>query len=286
MTDPNNKINSEIEELLPQTQSTEGDHESRELSGKFQELSSLGGHLGLYQELTNPSKEELLSALQNIGVRSASEEGVYDFLQVKEDVTIGFIRSKSGDWIEQDVSEYPDRDLRGGYTEYTRLASFFELYDRYGLDRPSANQLREAVVNFGVRDHPDEDDTYIATIEDSNGEEHRVGVEVGEVTVAYPIDTQGHRIGDDEYTRELLPKLIERLGEESESQDDVEDIVPPLPDQVENLLENESVAENYQLIMHRLAEQASGDVSEKTRRQKLAEARFITEVLSGERTWE
>lgn len=54
-----------------------------------------------------------------------------------------------------------------------------------------------------------------------------------------------------------------------------------------DFLENELVAENYQLIMHRLAEQAAGDdVSDTVRAQKLAEARFITEMLTGERTWE
>jgi hypothetical protein len=39
--------------------------------------------------------------------------------------------------------------------------------------------------------------------------------------------------------------------------------------------------------MHRLAEQAARDgASSEVRARKLAEARFVTEVLSGKRTWE
>jgi hypothetical protein len=108
------------------------------------------------------------------------------------------------------------------------------------------------------------------------------------VTVAYPVDSAGNRIGDNEYTREPLPKLLSKLkAGDVGGTVLVEPFTPPVPERVENLLDNEQVAENYQLMMHRLAEQAAGEsVFDAARKQRLAEARFITEVLSGERTWE
>lgn len=280
-------IDSELDELLPE--SDDGEIASnRELDGKFQDLSSLGGLLGVYEELTNPSKADLIEALHERGVRNPAEDSVYDFLQVDGETTKGFIRSKSGDWMEQDVDEFPEHDISGNYSEFTKLASFLGIYDKYGLDRPSANELRQALVNYGVQDGPEGSNQYLAPLEADDGTEHLVGIETGEVTVAYRVDSEGYRVGEEEYTRDLLPKLADRLGETSDTASgDIEEFAPPLPDEVDNLLENEQVAENYQLIMHRLAEQAAGDdVSEAVKARKIAEARFITEVLTGERTWE
>lgn len=79
---------------------------------------------------------------------------------------------------------------------------------------------------------------------------------------------------------------MSRLEEESDFEGP-HSFAEPLPDQVENLLENDTVAEAYQVMMHRLAEQAAGkNVPHSIRERRLAEARFITEVLTGERTWE
>jgi len=281
------EINSELDELLPASDDADTAPES-ELEGKFQDLSSLGGYLGAYEDLTNPSKAELVEALAERGVRNATEDLVYDFLQVGGETTKGFIRSKNGDWMEQDVDEYPDHDISGNYHVLTKLASFLSLYEMYGLDRPGANKLRQALVNYGVQDAPSGENRYLAPFESDKGTEHLIGIESGDVTVAYRVNSEGYRVGDDEYTRDLLPKLAERLDNDSDtSTGDVEDFAPPLPDEVENLLENEQVAENYQLIMQRLAENAAGNgVSDTVRAKKLAEARFITEVLTGERTWE
>lgn len=283
------EFDSTIEEVLHESQDPRvGSETDTKLEGKFQALSSLASHLGLYSTLTNPGKEDLISALYECGVRNAPEESVFDFLQVDAEATKGFIRSKNGEWIEQYVAEIPDRQLTGGYGEYAKLASFFRLYEKYGLDRPSADKLRNALVNFGVRDGPGGPNSYLAPVEDDDGIEHLVGVTTGKVTTAYPVDANGQRIGDSEYTSDLLPNLVERLEGDSQADDSekAKPFAPPLPDNVENLLENEVVAENYQLIMHRLAEQAAGDdVSDVTRAKKLAEARFVTEVLTGERTW-
>lgn len=283
------EIDSTIDELLPETETSDKNtSDGSNLGGKFQALSSLAGHLGLYAELTNPSKEELISALYDRGIRNAAEDSVFDFLQVDDDSTKGFIRSKSGDWIEQAIDEFPTGNLAGDYREFTKVASFLGLYERYGLDGPSANKLREALVNFGVEAIPDKPNTYLASIEDGSGTTHLIGIQTGEVTTGYPVDSNGNRIGDDEYTRELLPKLVDRLeNSKGDIQESPEQFAPPLPDEIDNLLENEHVAENYQLIMHRLAEQAAGEnIPDAIRSKKLAEARFITEVLSGDRTWE
>lgn len=279
---PLTNIDSALKELLPDSDDGSDD---AQLTGKFQTLSSMGGYLGVYESLTNPNKEELINALTDLGVKNAAENSAYTFLQVDGETTKGFIRSKDGTWREQDVSEYPTHDLEGDYHTYSKLASFLGLYDRYGLDKPNATKLRQVLVNFGVREGPDGPDMYLAPVEDSDGEEHLIGISLGEVTTAFPVDGDGHRIGDDEYTRDLLPKLVKRLA--NGGGNDVESFVPELPEEVSNLLENDVVAENYQLIMHRLAEQAAGDdVSAPTRQRKLAEARFITEVLTGEKTWD
>ena len=280
-------IDSELDELLPESDEA-GTSSDTKLEGKFQDLSSLGGLLGVYDDLTNPSKEDLIDALVERGVRSPAEDSVYDFLQVDGETTTGFIRSKSGDWMEQDVDEFPERDISGNYPDFTKLASFLGIYEKYGLDRPSANELRQALINYGVRDAPGGSNQYLAPLETDSGIEHLVGIEIGEVTVAYRVDSEGYRVGDEEYTRDLLPKLAARLEDESTADSEsIYGFAPPLPDDVDNLLENEQVAENYQLIMHRLSEQAAGEnVSQEVRKKKLAEARFITEVLTGERTWE
>lgn len=279
-------IDSVLDELLPQGSTSETDGSSK-LEGKFQALSSLGGYLGVYKTLTNPGKDELLSALYDLGVRNAADESVFDFLQVDGDTTKGYIRSKNGEWIEQDIDEYPDGNLAGNYGELAKLASFLGLYETYGLDGPSGEKLRQALVNYGVENVPEAPNKYLAPLQDDDGTEHLIGIETGAVTTAYPVDADGNRIGDDEYTRDLLPKLSKRLASTSSNDGDIDQFVSQLPDDVENLLENEQVAENYQLMMHRLAAQAAGDgVTDSIRSKKLAEARFITEVLSGERTWE
>lgn len=281
-------IDSELDDLLPQDDNT-GNEANDALTGKFQMLSSLGGYLGAYQDLNNPGKEDLLDALAGLGIRNAAEDSVYDFLQVNEETTKGFIRSKSGDWIEQEVAEYPDQTLSGDYSTYTKLASFLGLYERYGLDGPNGTKLRNALTNFGVRNGPDEPNRYLAPLEGEDGTERLIGIETGEVTIGYPVDEDGQRVGNDEYTRDLLPSLRERLenGNDTDENVEAEEFVLSLPDDVDNLLKDEHVAENYQLIMHRLAAAAAGeDVADSVRSKKLAEARFITEVLSGERTWE
>ncbi|GAA1345425.1 hypothetical protein GCM10009647_090030 [Streptomyces sanglieri] len=279
-------IDSEIQELLPASDDSDTGSES-ELEGKYQDLSSLGGYLGVYEDLTNPSKADLVEALTKRGVRSAPEDSIYDFLQVNDETTEGFIRSKSGDWIQQAVDKSSNHYISGSYSEFTKLASFLKLYERYGLDRPSENKLRQALINYNVQDAPDGENRYLAPLEIDKGSTHTIGIETGEVTVAYRVNSEGYRIGDEEYTRDLLPKLAKRLEDNGDDNTGgVDDFGPPLPDEVENLLENEQVAENYQLIMHRLAEQAAGDeVPDSVRAKKLAEARFITEVLTGERTW-
>ena len=285
-----NKIDSALDNLLPESSTEQGQNSpENDLGGKFQELSSLGGYLGVYETLTNPSKEDLISALSELGVRNSAEDSVYDFLLFSDETTKGFIRSKNGDWSEQKISDFSSRSLQGGYPEYTKLASFLGLYDKYGLDRPTANKLKQALTNYGVQDTPKKSEVYLAPLEGESGTVHTIGISIGEVTTAYPVDSDGERIGDDEYTHDLLPKLSKRLESGSQTDDnaDIEQFVASLPNDTENLLENSKVAENYQLIMHRIADQAARDgVSNSTRQKKLAEARFITEVLSGERTWE
>lgn len=280
------EIDSTLDELLPQDSKSDEGCGSK-LEGKFQALSSLGGYLGVYSDLTNPGKSDLISALYKLGVRNAANESVFDFLQVNGNTTNGLIRSKSGDWLEQEIDEFPDGNLAGNYGELAKLASFLGLYEMYGLDRPSAQKLRQALVNYGVQDVPDVPNKYLAPLKADDDTENLIGIETGDVTTAYPVDTDGHRIGDDEYTRDLLPKLSKRLADATENEGDINEFVSQLPDDVENLLGNEQVAKNYQLIMHRLAEQAAGEgMSESVRSKKLAEARFITEVLSGAQTWE
>lgn len=280
-------IDSKLNELLPDAEDDEtGD---MKLRGTFQLLSSLGGHLGLYEDLTNPSKQELVTALYEQGVRNANEESVYDFLRVDDDSTTGYLRSKNGTWIEHDIDDMPDWELFGEYGDLAKTASFLGLYERYGLEAPSANKLRHGLLIYGVRDGPEDGPRYLAPLEDEQGAEHLIGIGIGEVTTGYPVDSAGYRVGDNEYTRDLLPKLAARLAADTpeESGSTPEPFAPKLPDEVSNLLDNEVVAENYQLIMHRLAEQATGpDVSAVARSRKLAEARFVTEVLTGERTWE
>ncbi|MBV0926222.1 hypothetical protein KTS45_18605 [Halomicroarcula limicola] len=279
-------INQELNDLLPQSQTRE---KEPDLEGQFQALSSLGGHLGVYRDLTNPSKDELLSALYDLNVRNADSESVFDFLQVDGETTKGFIRSKTGEWIEQEIAEDPTADISGTYGELAKVASFLGLYEKYGLDGPSKEKLQHALVNYGVEAVADEPNKYIAPLQGEDGTDHLIGIETGNVTTGYPIDSNGQRIGDDEYTRDLLPKLAKRLGDGSHetSGGDIKQFVANLPDNVENLLDNERVAQNYQYMMHRLAEQAAGDdISDAIRTKKLEEARFITEVLSGERTWE
>lgn len=264
------------------------DTEEPILEGTFQSLSSLGGYLGVYQDLANPTKAELIEALYAREVRNAADEWVYDFVQVDEDLTRGFIRSKSGDWIEHQISDTSTTTVSGKYGDLTKLASFFGLYDKYGLDRPSADKLKHALATFGVEDSQTAPNQYTVSLESDDGEEYLIGVQLDDITTAYPVDSNGNRIGNEEYTKELLPRLRERLesGQLSDLKD-AEQFAPPLPDEVKNLLENETVSQNYQLIMHRLAEQAAGDdVPKVIRKKKLAEARFITEVLSGQRTWE
>lgn len=285
MSSPND-IDPALDELLPQDSAAETGEQSK-LEGKFQIVSSLAGYLGLYKNLTNPGKEELLSALYDLGIRNAAGESVFDFLQVDGETTKGYIRSKNGEWIEQNIDEFPDGDLAGDYGVLAKLASFLGLYEMYGLDGPSGEKLRQALVNYGVVDVPETSNKYLAPLEDTDGEEHLIGIETGAVTTAYPVDADGNRIGDDEYTRDLLPNLSKRLASSTHHDGDMDEFVSQLPDDLENLLENEQVAENYQLIMHRLAAQAAAEgVTESIRSKKLAEARFITEVLSGERTWE
>lgn len=277
-------VDSILDDLLPKSERSD----SVALEGKFQMLSSLGSYLGVYQELKNPNKAELVEALYEQGVRDASENWVYDFLRIEGEDTTGLIRSKDGEWLEQEFTEFPEGKFTKTYGELTKLAGFFDLYDQYGLSKPSSDELRHAFACFGIEEDPDEPNTYLATLTGEDGTEYPIGVHLDEVTVAYPVDSAGNRIGDNEYTRELLPKLLSKFeagdigGTES-----VEPFAPPLPEQVEDLLDNEQVAENYQLMMHRLAEQAAGEsVSDAARERKLSEARFITEVLSGERTWE
>ena len=285
MSSPND-IDSALDELLPQDSTAEAGEQSK-LEGKFQIVSSLAGYLGVYKKLTNPGKEELLSALYDLGIRNAAGESVFDFLQVDSETTKGYIRSKNGEWIEQNIDEFPDRDLAGDYGVLAKLASFLGLYEMYGLDGPSGEKLRQALVNYGVSNVPEAPNKYLAPLEDTDGTEHLIGIETGAVTTAYPVDADGNRIGDDEYTRDLLPNLSKRLASSTHHDVDVDQFISQLPDDIENLLENEQVAENYQLIMHRLAAQAAAEgATESIRSKKLAEARFITEVLSGERTWE
>lgn len=279
-------IDSALDELLPQDSAAETDGSSK-LEGKFQVVSSLAGYLGVYKNLTNPGKDELLSALYDLGIRNAADESVFDFLQVDGETTKGYIRSKNGEWIEQNIDEFPDGGLAGDYGGLAKLASFLGLYEMYGLDGPSGEKLRQALVNYGVENVPEAPNKYLAPLQDTDGREHLIGIEIGAVTTAYPVDADGNRTGDDEYTRDLLPKLSKRLASTSNYDGDIDEFVSQLPDDVENLLENEQVAENYQLMMHRLAAQAADDgVTDSIRSKKLAEARFITEVLSGERTWE
>jgi hypothetical protein len=282
-------IDSELEEILPESETAHGTTSgTTELEGKFQMLASLAGYLGVYNDLTNPGKDDLLAALTELGVQNSGDDLVYDFLQIHDDVRKGFIRSKRGEWIERDLRDVPTTDLSADFSEYARLASFLRLYERYGLDNPSGNKLRHALIVFGVEHAPEGLQTYLAPIEDGDGTVHVVGIETGDVTTAYPVDANGYRIGDDAYTRDLLPRLLDRLASGSEDgQAEVEEFVPPLPQDIDNLLDNEVVAENYQTMMHRLADQAAGEnVSDTIRSKKLAQARFITEVLSGERTWE
>lgn len=287
--DSHEDINSAIDELLPEGEGTGEEADGQALTGKFQTLSSLGGHLGVYQSLSTPSKDELVAALSDMNVQNATEDSVYDFLQVTEETTKGFIRSSDGTWLEQDVSEHPDRELQGTYWDFVRLASFLGVRDLYGLNTPDTRELHEALVNFGVEADPNDPDRYLAPFEDEAGDEHRISIAPGEVTTAYPVTSSGTRIGDNEYSKELLPNLAQKLAEEpaADADEELESFAPPLPDEVENLLSDETVSENYQLIMHRLAEQAARDgASSEVRARKLAEARFVTEVLSGKRTWE
>jgi hypothetical protein len=282
-------IDSTLDELIPQDQETEtSTGDKPKLEGTFQILSSLGGYLELYEELTHPGKDKLVDALYERGIRNVSESSVYDFISVGSDQAVGYIRAKDGTWSEHTVTEDPEGQVTGTFQEVSKLASFLDLYERYGFDRPGAKKLREALIHYGVDEVSGESNTYVAPLEGIDGEEYRIGIETGEPTTAYRIDEFGNRIGSEAYTEELLPKLAEDLTEDSESttSEEVEPFAPPLPEDVENLLEIEEVAENYQVIMHRLAEQASNDVSSETRSQKLAEARFITEVLTGQRTWE
>lgn len=279
-------LDSTIEELLPEQEAAAAGDDAGDIVGTFQVLASLGGYLGVYEELSSPSKEELVAALAAKGVKTAPADSVYDFVLVGEEATRGLIRSKDGSWIDQDVEAAPDGEVSGGYGVYTKLASFLGLYDRYGLDRPSAHQLREALINYGVRDGPDEGADYIAPVQGADGEEYLVGISTGQVTTAFPIDDAGHHVGSEEYTRDLFPKLVDRLEEEAEFTGS-ESFAPELPEEVGNLLEDEAVAEAYQVMMHRLAEQAAGEnVPAAIRERRLAEARFITEVLTGERSWD
>lgn len=284
MTAPED-LDSTIDELLPEKEESapEGDGELR---GRFQTLSSLGGYLGVYEELSTPSKDELVAKLAELGVKTAPEDSVYDFVKVGEETTRGYIRSKDGSWIDQDVAAAPTGELSGGYAVYSKLASFLGIYDRYGLDRPSEHQLREALINYGVEDGPEHGPEYLAPLYGSDGDEFVVGISTGEVTTAYPIDEGGYQAGSVEYTRDLLPKLVSRLEDESDSEASAS-FAEPLPDDVDNLLEDEAVADAYQVMMHRIAEQAAGEnVPEIIRERRLAEARFITEVLTGTRTWD
>jgi hypothetical protein len=52
-------VDSILDDLLPKSERAE----SIDFEGKFQVVSSLGGHLGVYEELTNPNKAKLLKAL-------------------------------------------------------------------------------------------------------------------------------------------------------------------------------------------------------------------------------
>lgn len=281
-------IDSALKEILPTDRESSQGAAEAQVDGKFQTLSSLAAHLGLYADLKNPSKTELVQALSERNVQNAAEEAVYDFLLINNKQSKGFIRSKDGSWIEQDIDEHPDTDLKGGYATFSRLASFFNLYERYGLTQPSENALKQALINYGVENHPQNKDSYLAQLETPEGTVREIGVIPGEVTTAHPLDEERNRIGDVEYTRELLPRLAERLDNEEVASDDLNgQFIPPLPEEIHNLLADEHVAKNYQLIIHRIAEQAAGDgVSTATRKKKLAEARFVTEVLTGERTWQ
>lgn len=284
------EMSSIVEEVLsePAHDDKPTDADEPRLAGTFQVLSSLGGYLGLYRELSNPTKSELIEALYERGVRTAAGEWVYDFVQIEGETTQGLIRSKDGEWLEHEVEKRQQNRVSGTYGDLTKLASFLSLYDRYGLDRPSADKLRHALAVFGVENSQTAPDQYVVSLETGEGEEYLIGIDVGEVTTAFPVDSRGNRIGEEEYTKELLPRLRDRIERgDLSGMADVEQFAPPLPDEVENLLDDETVAENYQLMMHRLAEQAAGDnVPTAIRKKRLAEARFITEVLSGQRTWE
>lgn len=185
-------FDSRIEDILRDIKRDTDKKGESEVIGTFQELSSLGGYLGLYEQLSTPSKDELIEALESLGVRTADEESVYDFVLIREGSARGFIRSKDGSWIDQDVTEVPDGYVSGGYSEYSKLASFLGIYDRYGLEQPTAHQLRQALGNYGVQDGPSDGPDYLTPLYGTDGEEYMVGVNTGDVTTAFPIDDAGY----------------------------------------------------------------------------------------------
>lgn len=195
---------------------------------------------------------------------------------------------------EPETEDEVIESLEGTYQDLTSLASHTGAFDHYNLETPTKAETVEALEKYGVRMPPVGADydyelhrggatVHLTRQEDGSWKENGQATTSVAESAAQEADEDE---AEDEYDIELdTDELAEQAREATQDQEVALNI--PDHDDLTNLLGNEDVAQNYRAMMLKLAGQATGEgVSESTRRRKLAMARFITEGLSGDRTWE
>lgn len=186
----------------------------------------------------------------------------------------------------QDTSESTEADdepIDGSYQDMTSLASHIGAWSHYNLDSPNIHEVADALENYGVRmPEVDADHDYElhrgGTVTKLTRQDDGEWTENGAATTTTP----------EEY-EEAKDSLAEKVAKEAQEATDKTEAQVNIPSEADlvDLLGNENVAQNYRAMILKLAGQATGEgVSEETRTRKLEMARFITEGLSGDRTWE